>query len=66
MDFSHIDKDQRPTMVDVSAKAATERSATAECFVFLGKDIMHAFTGAWIENNHCGCADPANLGHATH
>ena len=30
MTFSHIDAQNRPTMVDVSAKAATQRSATAE------------------------------------
>jgi cyclic pyranopterin phosphate synthase len=33
MTFSHLDADQRPTMVDVSGKMATERSATAEARV---------------------------------
>jgi cyclic pyranopterin phosphate synthase len=33
MTFSHLDADQRPTMVDVSGKVATERSATAEARV---------------------------------
>jgi cyclic pyranopterin monophosphate synthase len=33
MTFSHLDADQRPTMVDVSGKAATARSATAEARV---------------------------------
>ena len=33
MTFSHLDADQRPTMVDVSGKAASERSATAEARV---------------------------------
>jgi len=33
MTFSHLDHDQRPTMVDVSGKAVTERSATAEARV---------------------------------
>lgn len=46
MDFTHIDKDQRPTMIDVSGKAATERSAVAECFVYLGTEIMRAFAEA--------------------
>lgn len=46
MEFTHIDKDERPTMVDVSAKAATERTATAECFVYLGPDIMSALAEA--------------------
>lgn len=46
MDFTHIDKDQHPTMVDVSSKSATTRTATAECFVYLGKEIMDAFAEA--------------------
>lgn len=46
MEFTHIDKDQRPTMVDVSEKAATERTAIAESFVYLGTEIMSAFTEA--------------------
>ncbi len=33
MSFSHLDADQRPTMVDVSDKAATKRIATAEARV---------------------------------
>ena len=33
MTFSHLDADQRPTMVDVSGKAVTERNATAEARV---------------------------------
>lgn len=43
MDFTHIDKDQKPTMVDVSEKAVTERIAIAESFVRLGPDVMRAF-----------------------
>lgn len=33
MTFTHLDADHRPTMVDVSNKAATKRSATAEARV---------------------------------
>jgi cyclic pyranopterin monophosphate synthase len=33
MSFTHLDADQRPTMVDVSGKVATQRSATAEARV---------------------------------
>jgi cyclic pyranopterin monophosphate synthase len=33
MTFTHLDADQRPTMVDVSDKVATKRSATAEARV---------------------------------
>ncbi|TVP78420.1 MAG: cyclic pyranopterin monophosphate synthase MoaC [Puniceicoccaceae bacterium] len=42
MEFTHLDKDQRPTKLDVSAKTATERSAVAECHVYLGPEIMSA------------------------
>jgi cyclic pyranopterin monophosphate synthase len=33
MTFTHLDGDQRPTMVDVSSKVATQRTATAEARV---------------------------------
>ena len=33
MTFTHLDADQRPTMVDVSGKDPTQRSATAEARV---------------------------------
>ena len=46
MEFTHIDKDQRPTMVDVSEKNVTERTAIAESFVNLGPEIMGAFAEA--------------------
>ncbi|NRA68489.1 MAG: cyclic pyranopterin monophosphate synthase MoaC [Pseudobacteriovorax sp.] len=40
MGLTHIDQKNQPTMVDVSDKSLTKRSATAECFVELGGDIM--------------------------
>ena len=43
MKFTHIDKDQRPTMVDVSEKTISKRIAIAESFVYLGSEIMSAF-----------------------
>lgn len=46
MDFTHIDKEQRPTMVDVSEKSVTERVAIAESCVYLGTEIMTAFAEA--------------------
>jgi cyclic pyranopterin monophosphate synthase len=46
MEFTHIDPAQRPTMVDVSAKQVTERSAIAESLVYLGPEIMQAFVAA--------------------
>lgn len=48
MEFTHIDQNQRPTMVDVSAKSPSERTATAESFVHLGTEIMSALsTAGW-------------------
>jgi cyclic pyranopterin phosphate synthase len=46
MDFSHLDSEQRPTMVDISAKAPSERTAVAEGYVHLGADLLKAFAGA--------------------
>jgi len=39
-DFSHLDKEGNPTMVDVGAKAVTERMAKARCIVVLDPAIM--------------------------
>lgn len=46
MDFTHIDKNQHPAMVDVSEKAVTERTAIAESYVHLGAEIMQSFENA--------------------
>lgn len=46
MEFTHLDKADKPTMVDVSGKAVTERTAIAESFVRLGADILKAFEEA--------------------
>lgn len=46
MEFTHLDKKHSPTMVDVSAKAATARTAVAESFVHLGPAILAAFSEA--------------------
>jgi cyclic pyranopterin monophosphate synthase len=42
MSFTHLDAEQRPTMVDVSAKAATRRSATAEARVRFPAEVASA------------------------
>jgi len=46
MEFTHLDKDQRPSMVDVSEKKVTDRTAIAESFVYLGAEIMAAFAAS--------------------
>lgn len=39
-EFTHLDKTGSPTMVDVSLKAATERTATAQTLVILDNEIV--------------------------
>jgi cyclic pyranopterin monophosphate synthase len=45
MSFTHLDAEHRPTMVDVSAKAATRRSATAEARVRFPAEVASALKG---------------------
>jgi cyclic pyranopterin phosphate synthase len=42
MSFSHIDADHRPTMVDVSGKAVTQRTAVAEARVRFPSEVAAA------------------------
>ena len=42
-DLTHLDKNDRPQMVDVSAKEITTRIATASCLVDLGTELMADF-----------------------
>ena len=44
-DFTHLDDDGNPSMVDVSSKAITARSATAQCQVILPEAISTRFEG---------------------
>ncbi len=43
--FSHIDKDNQPKMVNVGTKKVTKRKATAEALMFLGTEIISHFKG---------------------
>jgi cyclic pyranopterin phosphate synthase len=45
MMLSHIDEEGRPEMVDVSAKNATTRTATAESIVELPPEILKVVSG---------------------
>jgi len=47
--LSHIDKGNRPTMVDVSHKKATDRTAHARTMVEFPADIASRFSGGDIE-----------------
>ena len=42
--FTHINKDNNPKMVDVSEKKITKRTAIAKATLFLGKEILSHFT----------------------
>ena len=39
-EFTHIDEENQPGMVDVSDKNTTQREAIAECLVELGEELM--------------------------
>jgi len=47
--LSHIDKGNRPTMVDVSHKTATDRTAHARTMVEFPPDVASRFAGGDIE-----------------
>jgi len=40
MEFTHIDEKNQPSMVDVSDKNITKRTATAVCHMLLGEEII--------------------------
>jgi cyclic pyranopterin phosphate synthase len=48
--FSHIDKQNQPTMVDVSAKDVTERRAHASATVYLPDAVRDAVQGDEIQS----------------
>ena len=43
-DFSHINKDNQPKMVNIGDKEATKRKAIARAEMFLGSEIISHFT----------------------
>ena len=43
--FSHLDEKNQPTMVDVSGKAVTERTAHASARIFLPAEVRDAIDG---------------------
>ncbi len=48
-DFSHIDINGKPVMVDVGAKKITQRSATAESIVFLPGEVLNKLVNGDIQ-----------------
>jgi cyclic pyranopterin phosphate synthase len=50
MSFTHLDADQRPTMVDVSDKITTKRTATAEARVIFPADVAAALRDSGLRS----------------
>jgi len=50
MSFTHLDADHRPTMVDVSDKATTKRSATAEARVIFPAAVAAALRASGLRS----------------
>jgi cyclic pyranopterin phosphate synthase len=48
--LSHVDEQNRPTMVDVSSKKATDREARARSVVHLPKEVFAAIEGDEIQS----------------
>ena len=48
-ELSHIDKENRPTMVDVSGKSVTERTAHARSLVVFPPDLAERFSDGDIQ-----------------
>ena len=48
--FTHINQDNQPGMVDVSAKERTHRTATAQSLVEVGPDVMALLSGGEIQS----------------
>ena len=61
-EMTHLDEQGRPRMVDVGAKAETERSATAEAIVHLRRDVKAAlFAGSLPKGDALGVARVAAI-----
>jgi cyclic pyranopterin monophosphate synthase len=50
MSFTHLDADRHPTMVDVSGKTATRRSATAEARVHFPGEVAAALRDSGLRS----------------
>ena len=49
-DLTHLDESNQPRMVDVSAKDATVRVATASCLVTIGSDLISQMEDGELKN----------------
>lgn len=60
-EFSHLDNQGNPAMVDISAKAVTSRIAIAQSLVIITDEIYQAFTGDDIMTKKGPVFQTANL-----
>ena len=58
-DFSHLDKEGHPRMVDVGGKDVTARAATAGCTVAVGPDILSRFEDGELKTKKGGVIQTA-------
>lgn len=49
-DFTHLDSNGKPTMVDVGNKSDTERIATAQAIVHLPQNVAQLFNGSELQS----------------
>lgn len=55
MEFTHIDKDGLPKMVDVTSKEPSFRVARAIGKIFVGKDVIEAIENRLLPKRGCVC-----------
>ncbi|HEY0244858.1 MAG TPA: cyclic pyranopterin monophosphate synthase MoaC, partial [Mucilaginibacter sp.] len=48
-DFSHLDKNGQATMVDVTSKTVTHRTATAQSVVYLPEEVLQQLVGGELQ-----------------
>ncbi len=48
--FTHLDSNNQPCMVDISDKAITQRSATAQAIIEVGADVMNLLADGDIQS----------------
>ena len=49
-EFTHIDKENLPSMVDISDKGITKRSATAQSIIRVGEEVMSLLVNGEIQS----------------
>ncbi|WP_262886904.1 cyclic pyranopterin monophosphate synthase MoaC [Mucilaginibacter humi] len=60
-EFSHLDKAGKATMVDVSTKAVTHRTATARSIVYLPDEVLTQLVGGDLQTRKVQFFKPPSL-----